>query len=160
MKKLRLISAGLAALAFATGTSVLAWPHKKESSNSNDQIVYPIGPDTDGYYTTRTGLKFKDESKGDGQRPRTGQTVVVHYTGWLTDGQKFDSSVDRGAPFEFVLGTGAVIKGWDEGVKGMNIGGKRRLVIPPQLGYGSKGAGDSIPPNAKLIFDVQLLGVK
>jgi FKBP-type peptidyl-prolyl cis-trans isomerase len=84
----------------------------------------------------------------------------VHYTGWLTDGKKFDSSVDRGQPFEFVIGGGHVIKGWDEGVKSMHVGGKRRLVIPPQLGYGGKGAGDSIPPNAKLIFEVELLGLK
>lgn len=161
MKKLHFISAGLAAVftLIAANSSVLAWPHKHES-NDADQQVYPIGPDADGFYTTRTGLKFKDITKGTGPRPRQGQTVVVHYTGWLTNGQKFDSSVDRGEPFEFVLGTGNVIKGWDEGVKGMYIGGQRRLLIPPQLGYGAKGAGEAIPPNAKLLFDVQLLGVK
>ncbi len=160
MKKLYFISAGLAALALlATNSFVFAWPHKHDSENS-DQQIYPIGPDADGYFTTRTGLKFKDITKGEGTRPRPGQTVVVHYTGWLTNGQKFDSSVDRGQPFEFVLGSGNVIKGWDEGVKSMYIGGKRRLLIPPSLGYGAKGAGDSIPPNANLIFEVELLKVK
>ncbi len=161
MKKLRVISAGLAVISvMATASSVLAWPFKKEKDNSAQQQVYPLGPDAEGYYTSSTGLKFQDIKKGDGPRPRPGQTVVVHYTGWLTNGQKFDSSVDRGQPFEFVLGKGDVIKGWDEGVKGMYVGGQRRLLIPPQLGYGSKGAGDSIPPNAKLVFDVQLLGIK
>jgi len=110
--------------------------------------------------TTPTGLKYQDFSVGDGDQPRTGQTVVVHYTGWLTDGTKFDSSVDRGQPFTFPLGAGRVIKGWDEGVGSMRIGGKRRLIVPPQLGYGARGAGNIIPPNATLIFDVQLLGVQ
>jgi FKBP-type peptidyl-prolyl cis-trans isomerase FkpA len=86
--------------------------------------------------------------------------VSVHYTGWLTDGKKFDSSKDRGQPFQFALGAGQVIKGWDEGVQGMKIGGKRKLTIPPGLGYGSRGAGNVIPPNATLIFEVELLGVK
>ncbi len=160
MKKLHFISAGIAVFALmAANSSALAWPHKKEKNDAPQQ-VYPLGPDADGFYTSSTGLKFKDITKGDGPRPRAGQTVTVHYTGWLTNGQKFDSSVDRGQPFEFVLGSGSVIKGWDEGVKGMHIGGQRRLDIPPQLGYGQKGSGDSIPPNAKLVFDVQLLGVK
>jgi FKBP-type peptidyl-prolyl cis-trans isomerase FkpA len=160
LKKLHFISAGLVVCALTTaGSSALGWPFKHESNNSSQQ-VYPIGPDADGLYTTRTGLKFKDITKGEGARPLPGQTVVVHYTGWLTNGQKFDSSVDRGQPFEFAIGGGKVIKGWDEGVKGMHVGGKRHLVIPPQLGYGIKGSGESIPPNAKLIFDVELLGVK
>lgn len=143
----------------ATDSFVLAWPFKHESKPSAQQ-VYPIGPDAEGLYTTRSGLKFKDTVKGEGARPTVGQTVIVHYTGWLTNGQKFDSSLDRGQPFDFKLGAGQVIKGWDEGVKGMHIGGKRHLVIPPQLGYGAKGAGDSIPGNATLVFDVELLGVK
>lgn len=109
---------------------------------------------------TPSGLSYVDEVVGTGPAPRAGQTVSVHYTGWLTNGQKFDSSVDRGQPFEFVLGQGQVIRGWDEGVASMKIGGKRRLTIPADLGYGSRGAGDVIPPNATLVFEVQLLGVR
>lgn len=136
-----------------------AWPFKKDKKQTA-QKVYPLGPDANGFYTSSSGLKFKDMTKGKGQRPRIGQTAVVHYTGRLTNGKKFDSSLDRGQPFTFVLGKGQVIKGWDEGVRGMNIGGKRRLVVPPHLGYGSRGAGGVIPPNATLIFDVELLGVR
>jgi FKBP-type peptidyl-prolyl cis-trans isomerase len=97
---------------------------------------------------------------GSGATAEKGQTVSVHYTGWLTNGKKFDSSLDRGQPFRFNLGAGQVIKGWDEGVAGMKVGGKRQLRIPPELGYGSRGAGGVIPPNATLIFDVELLGVR
>jgi FKBP-type peptidyl-prolyl cis-trans isomerase len=96
---------------------------------------------------------------GNGATAVAGKPVKVHYTGWLTDGKKFDSSVDRGQPFGFTLGAGQVIKGWDEGVAGMKVGGKRQLRIPPELGYGSRGAGSVIPPNATLIFDVELLEV-
>ncbi len=110
--------------------------------------------------TTATGLKYVDEVPGTGALPKQGQPVKVHYTGWLENGTKFDSSVDRGQPFEFVLGVGQVIKGWDEGVSTMKIGGKRKLIIPPQLGYGERGAGGAIPPNATLIFDVELLAAK
>jgi FKBP-type peptidyl-prolyl cis-trans isomerase FkpA len=106
---------------------------------------------------TDTGLKYEDLVEGDGATAETGQQVVVHYTGWLTDGQKFDSSVDRNQPFDFALGRGMVISGWDEGVAGMKVGGKRRLTIPPQLGYGAQGAGGVIPPNATLVFEVELL---
>jgi peptidylprolyl isomerase len=109
---------------------------------------------------TPSGLSYVDEVVGNGPSPRAGQTVSVHYTGWLTNGQKFDSSLDRGAPFEFVLGQGNVIRGWDEGVASMKVGGKRKLTIPPQLGYGAQGAGNVIPPNATLVFEVQLLGVR
>lgn len=152
--------AGLVGLLLMTmDCSVSAWPLKRGSKNSTQQ-AYPLGPDAEGFYTSSTGLKFRDLSKGKGQRPLAGQTVVVHYTGWLTNGKKFDSSVDRGQPFAFVLGTGQVIKGWDEGVKGMNIGGKRRLTIPPQLGYGQQGFGNTIPANSTLVFEVELLGVK
>jgi peptidylprolyl isomerase len=114
--------------------------------------------------TTSSGLQIEDTKAGTGASPRTGQTCVMHYTGWLYEngakGKKFDSSVDRGDPFEFPIGTGRVIKGWDEGVATMKVGGKRTLIIPPSLGYGARGAGGAIPPNATLIFEVELLGVK
>ena len=105
------------------------------------------------------GLKYEDIVIGDGASPVTGQKVTVHYTGTLTNGQKFDRSLDRGAPFEFVIGTGSVIKGWDEGVATMKVGGKRKLTIPPELGYGARGIG-SIPPNSTLLFDVQLISIR
>ena len=104
-------------------------------------------------------LIIEDLTVGDGATATAGQSVLVHYTGWLTDGTKFDSSLDRGEPFEFNLGRGQVIAGWDQGVAGMQIGGKRKLTIPPELGYGSRGAGGVIPPNATLVFDVELLAV-
>jgi FKBP-type peptidyl-prolyl cis-trans isomerase len=110
--------------------------------------------------TTASGLKYWDLKKGTGALAKPGSVVKVHYTGWLTDGKKFDSSVDRNEPFEFRLGAGMVIRGWDEGVAGMKVGGKRTLVIPPQLGYGARGAGGVIPPNATLKFEVELLDVK
>ena len=115
--------------------------------------------------TTASGLKFLDEKVGSGAEAVKGKHVSVHYTGWLDEGagkkgKKFDSSVDRGDPFEFGLGAGMVIQGWDEGVAGMKIGGKRTLLIPSKLGYGPRGAGGAIPPNADLIFDVELLGVR
>ena len=114
--------------------------------------------------TTPSGLQITDTKVGDGAAPKTGQTCVMHYTGWLWEanakGKKFDSSVDRGQPFEFQIGLGMVIKGWDEGVATMKVGGKRTLLIPPNLGYGTRGAGGVIPPNATLLFEVELLGVK
>ncbi|HWG96322.1 MAG TPA: FKBP-type peptidyl-prolyl cis-trans isomerase [Nitrospira sp.] len=110
--------------------------------------------------TTSSGLKYVDQVIGAGDAAVVGKTASVHYTGWLENGKKFDSSVDRGQPFSFPLGAGRVIKGWDEGVQGMKVGGKRKLTIPSDLGYGSRGAGGVIPPNATLIFDVELLGVR
>jgi FKBP-type peptidyl-prolyl cis-trans isomerase len=109
---------------------------------------------------TTSGLTYVDLTMGEGDVAVAGKTATVHYTGWLENGRKFDSSVDRGQPFSFPLGAGRVIKGWDEGVQGMKIGGKRKLTIPPGLGYGARGAGGVIPPNATLIFDVELLGVQ
>ena len=116
-----------------------------------------FGEDDMAEKITDSGLKYEDLVAGDGAVAEAGQTVIVHYTGWLTDGSKFDSSVDRNQPFRFLLGKGQVIRGWDEGVQGMKIGGKRKLTIPPQLGYGAAGAGGVIPPNATLVFDVELL---
>jgi peptidylprolyl isomerase len=114
--------------------------------------------------TTPSGLQYEDTVEGTGASPKTGQTCVMHYTGWLWEngakGKKFDSSLDRGSPFEFPLGQGRVIKGWDEGVATMKIGGKRTLLSPPGLGYGARGAGGAIPPNATLLFEVELLGVR
>ena len=114
--------------------------------------------------TTPSGLKMTDTVVGTGATPRRGQTCVMHYTGWLYEngkkGKKFDSSVDRNEPFEFPIGQRKVIAGWDEGVASMKVGGKRTLIIPPQLGYGARGAGGVIPPNATLMFDVELLDVK
>jgi FKBP-type peptidyl-prolyl cis-trans isomerase len=110
--------------------------------------------------TTASGLQYLDLTVGTGASPEKGQTVTVHYTGTLSNGQKFDSSLDRNQPFSFKIGVGQVIKGWDEGVATMKVGGKRQLIIPPDLGYGARGAGGVIPPNATLNFEVELLGIK
>ena len=110
---------------------------------------------TEKTVTTPSGLQYVDLLEGTGESPRSGANVTVHYTGWLTNGKKFDSSVDRGQPFVFPIGRGRVIRGWDEGVATMKVGGKRKLVIPPDLGYGSRGAGGVIPPGATLVFEVE-----
>ncbi|MBH8556166.1 FKBP-type peptidyl-prolyl cis-trans isomerase [Nostocaceae cyanobacterium CENA357] len=110
--------------------------------------------------TTPSGLKYVELEEGTGATPQSGKTVVVHYTGTLEDGTKFDSSRDRGQPFSFKIGVGQVIKGWDEGLSTMKVGGRRQLIIPSELGYGSRGAGGVIPPNATLLFDVELLDIK
>ena len=108
--------------------------------------------------TTPSGLQYEDIVEGTGPSPEKGKVVTVHYTGTLEDGSKFDSSRDRNSPFKFTIGVGQVIKGWDEGVASMKVGGRRKLIIPASLGYGASGAGGVIPPNATLIFDVELLG--
>jgi FKBP-type peptidyl-prolyl cis-trans isomerase len=113
-----------------------------------------------GYVTTASGLQYLDIKVGNGVVPKAGQMVEVHYTGWLTDGKKFDSSRDGGTPFRFPFGQGMVIKGWDEGLSTMKVGGVRKLIIPPALGYGERGAGDLIPPSSTLVFEVELLAVR
>ena len=110
--------------------------------------------------TTPSGLQFEDLQVGNGPCPTEGQVVTVHYTGWLTNGSKFDSSLDRRQPFQFRIGRREVIAGWDEGVMSMQVGGRRKLIIPAELGYGSRGAGNAIPPGATLVFEVELLGVQ
>ena len=124
----------------------------------------PLSAFAAGEVTTPSGLRIIDVKPGTGPMPKAGQTVTVNYTGWLfvdgKKGKKFDSSVDRGEPFSFTIGQGQVIKGWDEGVATMHVGGQRTLIIPPDLGYGARGAGGVIPPDATLIFDVDLLGTK
>ncbi|MBY0502192.1 MAG: FKBP-type peptidyl-prolyl cis-trans isomerase [Alphaproteobacteria bacterium] len=126
-------------------------------------IVSPfmVHADADQITQTPSGLSYKDTKVGEGVSPQNGQTVVVHYTGWLQQNdQKFDSSVDRGEPFRFHIAKGEVIPGWDEGVATMKVGGKRQLIIPADLAYGAKGVPGAIPPNATLVFDVELLGVE
>ena len=127
------------------------------AADHDDKEMKPMAEPT---ITTESGLKYIDVVPGTGRQAELGDTASVHYTGWLADGKKFDSSLDRKEPFSFRLGAGQVIKGWDEGVMGMKIGGKRKLTIPPQLGYGARGAGGVIPPNATLTFDVELLDLR
>jgi peptidylprolyl isomerase len=146
------LAGSLAVLMLAAMVSQAASPSQGDESKSKKMIK------------TKSGLQYADDKEGTGDLPKAGRMCVMHYTGWLwvndAKGKKFDSSVDRGQPFEFTLGVGEVIKGWDEGVATMKVGGKRRLLIPPDLGYGRRGAGDVIPPNATLLFEVELLGVK
>ena len=141
-----LILAALVTIGVACGES--------ESSPSSSEV------NVETYTTTPSGLQFKDLIVGSGEAARQGATAVVHYTGWLLDGTKFDSSLDRGTPFQFSLGAGQVIKGWDEGVGTMNVGGKRELIIPPDLAYGDRGAGSVIPPGATLKFEVELIELR
>ncbi len=145
-----------AVVAQDTNTNLAVNETRLIAMNSDSEGEQTTGKDV---VTTPSGLKYVDLQEGDGATPNTGQTVVVHYTGTLEDGTKFDSSRDRNRPFSFKLGVGQVIKGWDEGVGSMKVGGRRQLIIPPDLGYGSRGAGGVIPPNATLIFDVELLRI-
>ena len=156
-QKFVLLPVIFAVLAFASGcgNSEKTGTSNPSSAASASSPTKVSGQPT----TTASGLQYWDIVVGTGATAVSGKPVSVHYTGWLTSGQKFDSSVDRGQPFVFPLGEGQVIKGWDEGVAGMKAGGKRQLRIPPSLGYGAEGAGGVIPPNATLIFDVELLDV-
>jgi len=146
-------------LLLLAGAAFLVYSTSRPEQPATGQSAAGL-PDISNLTTTATGLQYKDVVVGDGTEAQAGNTVAVHYTGWLTDGTKFDSSVDRGQPFTFNLGSGGVIAGWDEGVAGMKVGGKRILVIPANLGYGASGAGGVIPPNATLIFEVELLDVQ
>lgn len=134
-------------------------PGSTTVTENNTLIASNPMPDANAV-TTPSGLKYVELKEGTGATPQPGQTVEVHYVGTLEDGTKFDSSRDRGQPFSFKIGVGQVIKGWDEGLSTMKVGGRRQLIIPPELGYGSRGAGNVIPANATLLFDVELLGVK
>ena len=138
----------------------VALPVEDEPAEEDEaiEVARELGtPTGNPVIATDSGLQYIDVETGEGEGAEAGNMVSVHYTGWLVDGTKFDSSKDRGTPFQFPLGAGRVIKGWDEGVAGMKVGGVRKLVIPPELGYGSRGAGSAIPPNATLIFEVELL---
>lgn len=164
-----LILAGLIVVLAVAGVAYQACGHNDhpaESAASNGTpsggaaapTAPPVAPGTE--VTTPTGLKYVDERVGTGASPQPGSQVTVNYLGTLTNGTKFDSSYDHGQPFTFTIGRGQVIRGWDEGVMSMKVGGKRKLIIPPDLGYGARGAGASIPPNSTLNFEVELLGVQ
>ena len=139
----------LAGLGLVPLTGFPARAQEKDKDKPKEKVV-----------TTKSGLKYVDIKEGKGQAAKAGDTVAVHYVGTLTNGKKFDSSRDRRMPFEFELGAGQVIKGWDEGVAGMKVGGVRKLTIPPELAYGRRGAGKDIPPNSTLVFEVELLKIK
>ena len=148
------IALGVIAVVIIALFAVALWPDSPEPTD------FALGLSSAEIITSASGLQYQDEVVGDGAEAVPGSTVTVHYTGWLTDGTKFDSSVDRGDPFSFQLGSGFVIQGWDEGVAGMKVGGTRILSIPSALGYGEQGAGSAIPPGATLIFQVELLDVQ
>jgi peptidylprolyl isomerase len=153
-------------IAIALGLALVAAPPLSAQEKAAPKPAEKASPEKKESKVTKTasGLEYEDIKVGTGVEPKTGQTCSVHYTGWLYNGgikgKKFDSSVDRGQPFQFAVGRGNVIRGWDEGVLTMKVGGKRNLIIPPGLGYGAQGAGGVIPPSATLFFEVELLGVK
>ncbi|UFS69072.1 FKBP-type peptidyl-prolyl cis-trans isomerase [Geomonas sp. RF6] len=155
---MRIVEKFMVMLLLAAAIAIPACSQKDAKSGTEPATA--AAPAVQGEVKTPSGLSFTDLVKGSGAAPVSGKSVTVHYTGWLENGQKFDSSVDRGEPLVFRIGTGQVIPGWDEGVMGMRVGGKRKLVIPPQLGYGANGAGGVIPPNATLVFEVELLDVE
>jgi peptidylprolyl isomerase len=153
-------------LAAALVLSFMACSGKTDESTAPSDTAAEQGAGSDTFamppnlQTTPSGLQYAIDQPGTGPKPQAGQTVTVHYTGWLTDGTKFDSSRDHGEPLQFAIGKGKVIQGWDEGVADMKVGEKRTLVIPPALGYGEQGAGSAVPPNATLVFKVELLGAE
>ena len=157
MRFIAALVAGCFAVACSTtpADTTVSTPSSGAQEVTMDSFEMPSDPQS-----TPTGLQYVINTEGTGRQPQRGETVIVHYTGWLTNGSKFDSSRDRSKPFEFRLGAGEVIKGWDEGVGMMRIGETRTFVLPPSLGYGSRGAGGVIPPNATLVFRVELLGIK
>ena len=156
-----LLGIGLTVSLAACGDGDEAGPAETPAATPEVTPVEGGPPEVSGEPTTTTsGLQFIDIEVGTGDAPQSGQTVGVHYSGWLTDGTKFDSSLDRGQPFSFVIGIGRVIRGWDEGVASMKVGGERRLIVPPELAYGETGYPPVIPANAELIFDVELLAIK
>jgi FKBP-type peptidyl-prolyl cis-trans isomerase len=149
MRRLVVLGSVLALWSLSGSVEIIQAGEKGTEAGAAGQLV-----------TTESGLQYTDLVVGQGRQAELGDTATVHYTGWLANGTKFDSSLDRKEPFSFRVGAGRVIKGWDEGVAGMKVGGKRKLVIPPHLAYGSRGAGNVIPPNATLTFEVELLGLR
>jgi FKBP-type peptidyl-prolyl cis-trans isomerase len=160
-KTFLVVVAGLAVLALAAGCGdqVTDQQDTEQSAPAEQETAVPEQSTAANTTADVTELVIEDIVVGTGAEAKSGDTVTVHYTGWLTDGTKFDSSVDAGQPLQFPLGQGYVIQGWDEGVAGMKVGGKRKLIIPPDMGYGAQGAGGVIPPNATLVFEVELVSI-